>query len=134
MTKQETLRKLFEENGLEKEDVFVMKMGGKNIPIITRQGIEKIQARLEINVSYELQHISEDSKTVVMKAKGYIESGGKIEASVETFGEASPANNKNQFAVAMCEKRALSRCVLKLAGFYQHGIFGEDEPSENLEA
>jgi hypothetical protein len=27
----------------------------------------------------------------------------------------------------MAEKRALSRAVLKLAGFYQHNVYGEDE-------
>jgi len=27
----------------------------------------------------------------------------------------------------MAEKRALSRCVLKMVGFYQLGVFGEDE-------
>jgi len=27
----------------------------------------------------------------------------------------------------MAEKRAMSRAVLKLAGFYEFGVFGEDE-------
>lgn len=134
MTKQETLRKLFEENGLEKEDVFVMKRkdkngGYKNIPIITRMGIEKIQAKHGIEVNYEMQHISEDGKFIIVKAKGRVVANGKIEAEAETYGEASPANNTNAYVCAMAEKRALSRVVLKIAGFYQHGVFGEDEPA-----
>jgi hypothetical protein len=30
----------------------------------------------------------------------------------------------------MAEKRALSRVVLKIAGFYKHGVFGEDESDD----
>ena len=30
----------------------------------------------------------------------------------------------------MAEKRAKSRIVLMLAGFYEHGIFGEDEADD----
>ena len=30
----------------------------------------------------------------------------------------------------MAEKRAMSRAVLKLAGFYQHGVFSEDESDD----
>jgi hypothetical protein len=46
---------------------------------------------------------------------------------VETFGEVSKSNNRNQYPIAMAEKRALSRAVLKLAGFYQHNVYSEDE-------
>ena len=65
--------------------------------IITRSGIDKIQ-----------------SATMGDKA-------------IETYGEASPSNNTNSYPVAMAEKRAMSRAVLKLAGFYEHQVFGEDE-------
>jgi hypothetical protein len=30
----------------------------------------------------------------------------------------------------MAEKRAMSRCVLKLTGFYEQGVFGEDESED----
>ena len=30
----------------------------------------------------------------------------------------------------MAEKRAMSRCVLKLTGFYELGVYGEDEVNE----
>ena len=32
-----------------------------------------------------------------------------------------------KFPVAMAEKRAMSRVVLKIAGFYEQGVFGQDE-------
>jgi hypothetical protein len=46
---------------------------------------------------------------------------------VETFGEVSKSNNRNAYPIAMAEKRALSRAILKLAGFYQLEVYGEDE-------
>lgn len=49
--------------------------------------------------------------------------GDRIEWST---GEASPANNKNAYPLAMAEKRAKDRCVLKLLA--AHGlVYSEDE-------
>ena len=47
-----------------------------------------------------------------------------------SFGEASDENlmgGGKKFPVAMAEKRAMSRVVLKIAGFYEQGVFGQDE-------
>ena len=47
-----------------------------------------------------------------------------------SFGEASSENlmgGGKKFPVAMAEKRAMSRVVLKIAGFYEQGVFGQDE-------
>ena len=47
-----------------------------------------------------------------------------------SFGEASDKNlmgGGKKFPVAMAEKRAMSRVVLKLTGFYEQGVFGQDE-------
>jgi hypothetical protein len=47
-----------------------------------------------------------------------------------SFGEASDNNlmgGGKKFPVAMAEKRAMSRVVLKIAGFYEQGVFGQDE-------
>jgi hypothetical protein len=117
MDKKETLKKLFLENGLEKEDVFKSPQG---YVIITRSGIEKIQYKNKINISFTSEKLEKDF--VVVKAIGKKES-----ISIETYGEASPENCKNKYIVSMAEKRALSRCVLKMVGFYQLGVFGEDE-------
>ena len=46
-----------------------------------------------------------------------------------TFGEASPANNKNQYFAAMTEKRAKDRVILKLLS--AHGdLYSEDEADD----
>ena len=98
-TKKETLRRLFLENNLVKEDVFKH----AHYTIITRQGIDKIQAAQSIDIKYELSNLSEDHSHCLIKAFG--KKGDKY---IETYGEASPKNNKNAYPVAMAEKRAMS--------------------------
>ncbi len=120
-TKQEILRRLFIENNLVKEDVFKHKF----YTIITRAGIDKIQAANNISIHYDLLYNSDDTKCVIIKATGKM--GDKV---IETFGECAPMNNNNGYPVAMAEKRSMSRCVLKLAGFYEHGVFSEDEADD----
>ena len=117
-TKTDILNRLFKENNLTEEDVFKHKFYN----IITRSGVDKIQAKNEIDISYDLIYNSNDLKYIIIKATATM--GDKV---VETFGECSPQNNQNSYGVAIAEKRAMSRAVLKLAGFYQHQVFGEDE-------
>src|SRR6185312_11646839 len=46
-----------------------------------------------------------------------------------SFGEASPANNKNQYMAAMAEKRSRDRVILKLLA--AHGdIYSEEEADD----
>ena len=120
-TRKDTLRRLFTENNLVAEDVFKH----QHYTIITRAGIDKIQAAQNNQIRYELAHLSEDHSHCLIKAFGKL--GDQI---IETFGEATPKNNKNAYTVAMAEKRAMSRICLKLAGFYKLGIFGEDESDD----
>ncbi len=117
MDKRETLKKLFLENGLEKEDVFKSPQG---YVIITRTGIEKIQYKKGISITFTSEKL--EPEFVVVKAKAI-----KGDVTIETYGEASPKNCKNAYIVSMAEKRALARAVLKVSGFYELGVFGEDE-------
>lgn len=116
----ERLRQLYDENGLSPDDVFQH----QHYTIITRQGIEKIQAKHKIQVRYEVQHHEPETGTICLKGYGW-RTGDK--ERIETFGEVSPKNNRNGYPWAMAEKRTLSRLVLKLAGLYSEGFFGEDE-------
>ena len=52
----------------------------------------------------------------------YIEEIGR---QAKVYGESSPHNTFNKYPVAMAEKRAKGRAILKLAGL--HGDFYEDE-------
>jgi hypothetical protein len=123
-TKNEVLRELFLENGLVKgEDTHDLRFGSRSLTIITRSGIEKIQYHNDIEVSYKLESVNPEF--VVVKATAV-----KDDVRIESYGEASPANTKQAYPVAMAEKRALSRVVLKIAGFYKFGVFGEDESDD----
>lgn len=160
MTQTEILNTLFKEYGLvydqnnkRDSDVFI----SKNFKIITRSGIQKIQAHLDIKSEYDVVFV--DPSSIIVK--GTFTMGG---VSTQTFGEASV--DRKQFIVtkksikrsdgsevyeeeinevvlvngnvqgnppylaAMAEKRALSRGVLQLAGLYRHGVFGEDEADD----
>ena len=39
-------------------------------------------------------------------------------------------NTNTWYVLEMAEKRAMSRAVLKLTGFYELGVFGEDEAED----
>ena len=122
-TKQDVLNRLFVENNLTSEDVFKH----QHYTIITRSGIEKIQANMKIYIEFVV--IKCEPNFAVVKAKGEITD----EKFIETFGSAlkgksyTDGNTNSWYVMEMAEKRAMSRAVLKLAGFYQLGVFGEDE-------
>ena len=126
-TKKETLRRLFTENNLVEEDVYKDKRG---FVIITRTGIDKIVSKQNIQVAYEPVIMQTD--WVVIKAVASMKTGSR-ETDVRnmmSFGEASDDNlmgGGKKFPVAMAEKRAMSRGVVKIAGFYEQGVFGQDE-------
>lgn len=126
-TKVERLKTLQKQNGLTKDHFFKSPQG---FSIITREGIEVIQTNRDIRVSFEVVTMSEDLKHVVLKAIGEMprESGGMVR--YETFGESAPYNTRQKYPIAMAEKRALSRIVLKLSGFYEMGVFGQDESDD----
>ncbi len=123
MTRKEQLNRLFIEFNLTEEDTFKH----SHYHIITRSGIDKIQADSGILIEYTLKHYNPDTKTCVIKAIGQLK-----DVVIETFGEAAPDNNRNAYPVAIAEKRAMSRIVLKLSGLYALGVFGEDEFKEDL--
>ncbi len=121
--------------GLVAEDFFKAPQG---FVIITRTGVEKIQRGLGATVHYEVvpEFSNADAGSYVVKATAYLpltvtnERTGKLEEDtrvVQTFGEASTKNCRNAYPVAMAEKRALSRAILKLADLYELGVYGEDE-------
>jgi len=121
-TKKDILNRLFVENNLTSEDVFKH----QHYTIITRGGIEKIQANIDINITYDV--IRCEPPFAVVKATANV--GDQV---IETFGSAlkgksyTDGNTNSWYVMEMAEKRAMSRAVLKLAGFYQLGVFGEDE-------
>ena len=121
MNKQK-LKELYQKYNLTKDDFFKH----QHYTIITRQGIDKIQALEQMSVHYEVVRC--EPNYAVFKA--YAEKDGK---KIETFGSAlkgenyKDGNTNTWYVAEMAEKRAMSRAVLKLTGFYELGVFGEDE-------
>lgn len=88
--------------------------------------VERIAAKA--GVKFDMPQIIEartDAKTVAIAVRGTM--GDRAEWS---FGEASPANNKNAYPYAMAEKRAKDRVVLKLVGL--HGLVYSEEESDDF--
>ena len=115
------LVELYKKYNLEKTDVFKH----QHYVIITRQGIEKIQAKEQIKIKFDV--IKCEPNFAVVKA---------VNENIETFGSAykgasfKDGNTNSWYVMEMAEKRALSRAVLKLTGFYELGVFGEDESED----
>ena len=134
-SQKEKFRVLAESHGLVAEDFFKAPQG---FWIITRKGVEKIQRGIGCMVHYEVvPEFSDVEKGMYcIKAYGMVEykvaneKTGKLEEqvkTVESYGEASPKNCRNSYPIAMAEKRALARVVLKMADFYELGVHSEDE-------
>lgn len=121
----ERLKELYKHYELTKEDVFKH----QHYIIITRSGIDKIQAKEKIFINYEV--INCEPNFAVVKANAQ-----KEDAKIQTFGSALKGKNYQDgncntwYVMEMAEKRAMSRAVLKLTGFYELGVFGEDESED----
>lgn len=94
------------------------------------KAIERIAAKADI--VFDMPTIVEANsaaKTAVVVVKGKM--GDNEDYREEwSFGEASPANNKNAYPYAMAEKRAKDRVVLKLIGL--HGLVYSEEESDDF--
>ena len=121
MTKSELLNSLYVKYGLDQEDTFRSPQGWT---IITRAGIDKIQAQAEIDITYECVEYTPGVSAAV---KATAEWNNR---KLETYGEANEKNCRQSYVLAMAEKRAMSRITLKLTGFYALGAFGEDESED----
>jgi len=124
--KTELIKEKYNKYNLEPSDVFKH----QHYIIITRSGIEKIQAYENIKINYNVVKCEKDFAAV--SAFANIEGN---ETVIQTFGSALKGDYKNGncntwYVLEMAEKRAMSRAVLKLTGFYELGVFGEDESEE----
>ena len=121
----ERLKELYLEYGLEKNDVFKH----QHYVIITRSGIEKIQAKAGITITYTTEVLEKDFAVI----KSFATKG---DVRLETYGSAlkgathREGNTNSWYVAEMAEKRAFSRAVLKITGFYECGVFGEDEAED----
>ena len=126
-SKKEFLTELVSDNDLNLEEaIFRMPLGGKQVAIITRTGIEKIQYNNNVTVKFEWLRMEKDFAVIKAVAT-------KGDVVIETFGSAlfgQGGNCRSNYIAEMAEKRALARAVLKLSGAYKYGVFGEDESDD----
>lgn len=125
-SRKDALRRLFKQNNLHEEDIH--KDATRGFVTIKRTGIEKIAFCNNITLDYEIMALKEEH--VVIKCIATMPSKDGEIITAQSFGEASKSNCSPfafKFPVAMAEKRAKSRCVLMLTGFYEQGIYGQDE-------
>ena len=120
-SKTDMLNDLYKKYELHKSDTFKSPQGWT---IITRSGIDKIQAVANIDIEYEMVEYTPAESAAVKATANW------NDRRLSTFGEANPKNCRQSYVLAMAEKRAMSRIVLKLTGFYALGAFGEDESED----
>jgi len=129
--KTEILKEKYIKYNLTKDDVFKH----QHYIIITRSGIDKIQAIEGIEIDYEVINCERDFCVVKANAtmsKHLLNNSSDRVAKIQTFGSALKGDFKSGttnswYVMEMAEKRAMSRAVLKLTGFYELGCFSEDE-------
>ena len=106
--KTEILKEKYIKYNLTKDDVF----RHQHYIIITRSGIEKIQALENIHINYDV--VKSEPSFASVKATAI-----KEQNTVQTFGSAlkgntfKDGNTNTWYVLEMAEKRALSRAVLK---------------------
>ena len=95
-------------------------------PVVLHKYIEIIGAKLNVTIdSLDIIEANAKDGIVSMKCVASIEEKQKYR-QVISYGECSPKNNKNAYPYAMAEKRAVDRCILKLANL--HGfVYSENE-------
>jgi hypothetical protein len=112
------LNNLYKEYELTKADVF----SHRHYVLITRSGMEKIQAKSGILSKMEL--VSGGPQHAIIKG---VFANPNTQEEAETFASANPDNSTSAYYAEMAEKRCLSRGILKLLGLYALGFFGDDE-------
>lgn len=121
----EMLNSLYKKYNLSKEDTFKSPQGWT---IITRSGIDKIQAVAKIDIDYDVIEYNPGKSAAVKAISSW------NDRNLQTFGEANEKNTRQSYVLAMAEKRAMSRVVLKLTGFYELGVFGQDESEDFVDS
>jgi hypothetical protein len=119
---------LCQANGLTKDDVWPASQNKKWI--VSRTGIEKIQALNNIQIAIGVEAAALDFAIVKATATRTVKLEGRVTGkkfSVETLASAQKANSKDCYYAELAEKRAKARAVLMLMGFSALEAYGEDD-------
>lgn len=99
--------------------------------ILYHKACQTIQHKLRIRF-YEpkILHMDMDKKTVVVQVHAVVATKDASGEERYEIGEASPANNKNAYPVAMAVKRAEDKAIIHLARLREHGVYSTEEADE----
>tara|TARA_B100001964_G_scaffold233010_1_gene289664 strand:+ start:193 stop:708 length:516 start_codon:yes stop_codon:yes gene_type:complete len=123
-----TIEQLKQWYNLQPEDFWQLRRGGKTITIITHNACEKIAEMVSI-VIQEPQWLSRGKNGVwAVQVMGWKRL--QPEHKIWTTGESSPDNCKTDYPVAIAEKRAKDRLILKLVNASEYGVLSESEMEE----
>ncbi len=112
-----------EKYSIDADEIWAVRQGAY---AIKHKALERVAAEQHIEQSGSpvLEQCDQMAKTATVLAT--MRKNGRI---VSSFGEAAPYNNKNSYPIAMAEKRAIDRCILKLLQI--HGaVYSESEADE----
>jgi len=122
-TPSKELRKFMETYKIDSDEVWEVRTGGAWA--VKHSALERVAA--EQNITFDRPNVIEaNSAEKIAVVCVFARMGDREDWS---FGEASPANNKNAYCWAMAEKRAKDRCILKLLN--SHGtVYSEEEADD----
>ncbi len=98
--------------------------------ILYHKACQTIQHKLGIVFGEpKVLHMDMDKKQVVIQvfAQCMGSKGGETRFEI---GEATPANNKNAYPVAMAVKRAEDKAIIHLARLREHGVYSTEEADD----
>jgi len=93
--------------------------------IIKHLEVEGLAQHYNIETNIDLVHCDLDKDVAVVKAVALHKTKKFI-----TLGEASPKNNQFEYPVAIAEKRAVDRAILKALGIHGNVYSSEEMPNE----
>ena len=120
---EDLIKKFKEDYELTAEDFWELKQK-KGTWIVTHKAVEKIALTEGYNWKLEVLNFTPDVvvKCILTTADG--------KTTIESLGESTPNNTTNKYPYAMAEKRAVDRCVLKLAN--AHGYMYTEDDAEGF--
>jgi len=134
MESKEFLRAIFDKYNFDKDtDIFMLTMGSKKIPIVTKLGMQKIVEKEGFICDFDVIKVEPDYCAVRCDVYSKDITGALYEnvPIASSFGSAESSNvrNKAKYYLEMAEKRAKVRAVL--IAIDKHGLlYSEEEADE----
>jgi hypothetical protein len=118
----EKIIELMKKHGINKSDLWDC----HGTWILLHRAIEALGAAEGVIVTMKLIHHDQLEKCAIVLASAKIDVSG---IEFQSLGEAAPYNNKNLYPVAMAEKRAIDRAILKALNLHGY-VYSEIESDD----